>query len=113
MEILKDVVLILHFVGLAAIIGGFLVQTRAAEKTIHAAMLHGALTQLATGVVLVGLNEGLDHEVNNLKIGVKLLITLVVTVLAWVNRKKQPVAPVVWAAVGGLSIVNVVVAVLW
>lgn len=113
MEILKDVVLILHFVGLAAIIGGFLVQTRVADKTIHPAMLHGALTQLVTGLILVGLNEALDHEVDNAKIGVKLTITLVVTVLAWVNRAKHPVATGVWAAVGGLALVNVAVAVLW
>ena len=113
MEILKDVILILHFLGLAAIIGGFLVQTRSAEKSIHAAMLHGAFTQLATGLILVGLNEALDHGVDNAKIGVKLLITLVVTVLAWVYRKKHPVPTAVWAAVGGLAILNVAVAVLW
>ncbi len=113
LEILKDVVLILHFIGLAAIIGGFLVQTRAAQKTIHSAMLHGALTQLVTGVILVGLNHALDDDVDNGKIGVKLLITLVVTVLAWVYRKKRPAPTAVWAAVGGLAVVNVAIAVIW
>lgn len=113
METLKDVVLILHFLGLAAIIGGFLVQTRSAEKTIQPAMLHGALTQLVTGVILVGLNEALDSDIVYAKIGVKLGIALVVTVLALVNRTKRPVATGVWAAVGGLAVVNVAVAVLW
>ena len=113
MEILKDVVLILHFVGLAAIIGGFLVQTSAADKVIHPAMLHGALTQLVTGVVLVGLNEALGDDVVYAKIGVKLAIALVVTVLAFVYRTKRPVATGVWATVGGLALLNVAVAVLW
>lgn len=113
MEILKDVVLILHFVGLAAIIGGFLVQTRSTTKIIYPAMLHGALTQLVTGLILVGLNQALDDDVDNGKIGVKLLIALVVTVLAWVYRKKRPAPTAVWAAVGGLAIVNVAIAVIW
>jgi hypothetical protein len=112
-ETVKDIALILHFLGLAAIIGGFLVQTRSAEKTIHAAMLHGALTQLVTGVILVGLNEALGHDVVYAKIGVKLVIALAVTVLAWRYRAKPRVATVVWAAVGGLTIVNVIIAVVW
>lgn len=113
MEVLKDIVLVLHFIGLASIIGGFLVQTRGARKVIHPAMLHGALTQLVTGVILVGLNEAMDRDVDNAKIGVKLLVTLVVAALAWRYRTKPSVSAAVWGAVGGLSILNVVVAVLW
>ena len=46
MEILKDVVPILHLLGLAAIIGGVLVQMRQTPKRVDALVVHGALSQL-------------------------------------------------------------------
>ena len=46
MEILKDVALILHFLGLAAIIGGVLAQMRQTPKRVDALVVYGALTQL-------------------------------------------------------------------
>ena len=39
------------------------------------------------------------------------LILLVITVLAWANRKKESVPTGVWAIIGGLTIVNIVIAV--
>lgn len=53
MEILKDFVLILHFLGLAAIIGGVLAQMRQTPKRVDALVVYGALTQMVTGVALV------------------------------------------------------------
>ena len=46
MQILKDVVLIRHLLGLAAIIGGVLVQMRQTPKRVDALVVHGALSQL-------------------------------------------------------------------
>ena len=112
MEILKDIVLILHFLGLAAIIGGVLAGRRSSRKRVDALVLHGALTQLVTGVILVGMNQALDNPVDNTKIGVKLVILLVITGLAWRYRKGS--APSwVMGAIGLLTVVNVAVAVLW
>lgn len=113
MEIVKNIALVLHFVGLASILGAFLVQMSAPTKRIDAAMFHGALTQLVTGVVLVGANEMLDHDVNNPKVGVKLVVLLVITALVWLNRKKDTVSTGIWGAVGGLTLLNVVLAVFW
>ena len=58
-----------------------------AHPRVLPGMVHGALLQLVTGVVLVGLHEAGagDDDVNNAKIGVKLLVTLVVVGLAWVT----------------------------
>jgi hypothetical protein len=112
-EIVKNIALVLHFVGLASILGAFLVQMSAPTKRIDAAMFHGALTQLVTGIVLVGANEMLDHDVNNPKVGVKLVVLLVITALVWRNRKKDTVSTGIWGAVGGLTLLNVVLAVFW
>jgi hypothetical protein len=113
MEFLRDLLLVLHFVGLAALFGGFFVQMTSREKVINAAMFHGVLTQLVTGILLVGVNEGLDNEVDHAKVGVKLLITALITVIVVTQRKKNPVKVGVWAAVGGLTLLNIVLAVFW
>ena len=113
MEILKDVVLFVHFIGLAGIIGGVLAQRSATPRRIDALVVHGALTQLVTGLALVGLNEALDDAVNNAKVGVKLAVVLVITVLAWRYRKAESVATSIWATIGLLAVANVAIAVLW
>jgi len=112
-DFVYNLILILHFIGLASVVGGFLVQMRSAEKGVNPAMLHGALTQLVTGVLLVGLAEMQDEDVDHAKIGVKLVITLVITVLAFVGRKKPLPQTGMWAAIGALSIANIFIAVLW
>lgn len=116
MDILIGIVLILHFVGLAALLGGVLVQVKdtiAGKGRIIAAMIHGALTQLVTGILLVGLLEMSGGDVNNTKIAVKLAVVIVITVLVFVYRKKQPLASwVVWL-VGALTLANIAIAVLW
>jgi hypothetical protein len=113
MEIVYNLILILHFIGLASVVGGFLVQMRSADKGVNPAMLHGALTQLVTGVILVGLAEMQDEDVDHAKIGVKLAITVIVTILAFVGRKKPLPQTGLWGAIGALAIANIFIAVLW
>ncbi|WP_104133320.1 hypothetical protein [Cryobacterium sp. M91] len=117
MDLLRNILLILHFVGLASLLGGFLVQIKAiiaGKGTIVAAMFHGALTQLVTGLLLVGVIQvGTLGHIDNTKIGIKLLVLIVITVLVIVNRKKPSVSSVVLWAIGALTLVNVVIAVLW
>ncbi len=113
MELAYNLVLIVHFIGLASVVGGFLVQMRSAEKGVNPAMWHGALTQLVTGVILVGLAEMQDWDVDHAKIGVKLALTVVITVLAFIGRKKPLPQTAFWGIIGGASIVNIIIAVLW
>ncbi len=113
MEVVRSLLLFLHFVGLASLLGGFLTQMAAAEKRVVLAMLHGGLTQLVTGLALVGVDQGLDKEVDNAKIGVKLLVLLVILALVWVNRRKATISKGVYFAIGGLTMFNIAVAVFW
>ncbi|EYR62102.1 membrane protein [Actinotalea ferrariae CF5-4] len=113
MDFAYKTLVVLHFIGLASIIGAFLVQTRASTKRIEPAMWHGALTQLVTGLLLVGLAEMGDADVDNIKIGVKLLVLVAILVLVARGRKKASVPTGVWGAVGGLTVLNVVIAVFW
>lgn len=120
MEFIYNVLVVLHFIGLASLIGGFLVQISTSPRVVNNAMFHGALTQLVTGVLLVGLayplheRNPLEYELpDNAKIGVKFVILLVILGLILANRKKPEISNAVWGLIGGLSIVNVVIAVMW
>ena len=120
MDFVYNLILILHFIGLASVVGGFLVQMKSREKGVNPAMLHGALTQLVTGLLLVGLPEmgvALPYEGweswDHTKIAVKLVLTVIITVLAVVGRRKAGAQPGFWAAIGVLSIANIFIAVLW
>jgi hypothetical protein len=113
MEILRDILVFLHFIGLAALFGGLFVQLKADPRVVNNAMLHGVLTQLVTGLLLVGVLEGLDEEVNNAKIGVKLVVALVIGVLVWVNRRKPSLPTGLFFGLLGLTALNIAVAVFW
>lgn len=114
MEFVYEALVVLHFIGLASLLGGFLVQLRDSPKVVSSAMLHGALTQLVTGLALVGMAETVladEEDVNHAKIAVKLVILLVITGLVWANRRKESISTGLWAAIGGLTIANIVIAV--
>ncbi|MET8942222.1 hypothetical protein ABZX30_01160 [Streptomyces sp. NPDC004542] len=106
----------LHIVGIAALLGGFLTQMKAmgrGEARFVPAMLHGAFTMLATGVILVGLNEADGHHVDNVKIGVKLALLIVILGLVYVKRDEERVDKGLFGLVGLLTTVNIFIAVLW
>jgi len=116
MRVLIDFVVALHIIGIAALLGGFLGQMKAMKAgtaRFVPGMLHGALTMLVTGVALVGLDQADDHPVNNVKIGIKLLILVVILGLVYVKRDEEKVGKGLFAAVGALTLANIFIATLW
>ena len=116
MDVLIHLFVGLHIIGIAALLGGFLTQMKAmGEGTARytPAMLHGALTMLVTGVILVGLNQADDQTVNNIKIGVKLALLIVILGLVYVKRDDEKVDKGLFGLVGALTTANVFIAVLW
>ena len=119
--ILKDTLVVLHFVGLAALLGGFLVQIkaiRAKTAEIIPAMVHGAWTMFITGLLIVGAREweqilGGGRDLDHSKIAVKTVVSLIVLLIVMLKRKQKPVSGGVFGAVGGLTFLNVVLAVFW
>lgn len=108
-ELLHGILLFLHFVGLASLIGGLLVQVASVSKAVNPAVLYGALGQLVTGLALMFLE--LD-EVNHVKVAVKFAVLAVVVVVA-LARKRRGLTPFLYWFVLGLSVANVGVAVFW
>lgn len=116
MEILKNVILAVHIIAVAGLLGGVLYQIkdmRAGTARIIPAMMHSAWTLLVAGLLLVGLQYPLGHDVNNAKIAVKLVVLIAIIVIAFVNRKRESVATWVLPAIGGLTVLNVVLATVW
>ena len=106
----------LHMFGLAAIIGGFFVQLRRKTDFVLWPLLAGAITQVVTGLALVGMRQAAGRDIDFTWVGVKFAIALVVLVAAIaaviVKRRGGRVQPWFHAA-GGLAVVNVLVATLW
>lgn len=119
MQYVFNAVLVLHFVGLALILGSFLVQLKDPKKSVTRWMWDGALTQVLTGVIMVGMVEGgalgeaAKGYIDNGKIGTKLVIAIVIAVLAFVGRRRPAPQVGLWLAIGLLALANVVIAVFW
>ncbi|MGC0422356.1 hypothetical protein [Embleya sp. AB8] len=117
MDVLRQILVVLHIVGIAALLGGVLTQLsalRTGEVRIVPAMTHGALTMLVTGLALVGVDrQGLDKDLDTAKIATKLVVLLVILVLVWGNRAAARVSGRVLGTIGLLTVANIAVAVMW
>ena len=113
MQIVQHLLVLLHLIGFAALLGGLLVQVRAKEPEVNASMLNGSFTLLLTGLALVTVEELGADQVNYVKITIKLLLMAVIVVLVAKNRKFATIPRGLWGLIGGLTIANAVVAVLW
>lgn len=113
MDVVRLILLVAHLLGFAALFGGLVVQAREPVKTVNAAMRDGAGTAFLAGLFLVGVLEAGDADVNQVKIGVKLAIGLLILVLVMANTRKERIPQGLWLGLLLLTLANVGVAVLW
>ncbi len=116
MATLLHVFLGLHILGIAALLGGFLFQLKAmrtGQARVVPGMLHGALTMLVTGFAMIGVKEADGMTVNNLKIGIKLAVLIVILGLVYVKRDEERLPAPVFGTIGALTAANIFIAVLW
>jgi hypothetical protein len=127
MDILRDILLISHFFGLALIIGPFVGRLRADGGYMFGVVLSGALIQFVSGLALTGLAEMRLADIDNMsvdhtKIAVKTAIGLIILVVAYLGYRAQKkmdasapqrrLLPLLHTA-GALAIINIAVAVIW
>jgi len=116
MELAQNIVLILHLIGLASLLGGFLTQMKDLKNggRIVPAMLHGAWLLLITGFALVGMVQaGGTENVNNFALAVKAVIITAIFFLAYgFSKKDLSTRKWVVPVIGLLTIINICVAVL-
>jgi hypothetical protein len=113
MEIVTDVLVFIHMLGMGALFGGALVQVKAPERVINNAMLHGVLTQVISGLLIVGVLESGPDPVNHAKVGVKFALAVVIAVLVVMNRKKPVIPNGLYFGLVGLTVLTIGVAVFW
>ncbi|MFD1716635.1 hypothetical protein [Georgenia deserti] len=112
MDILTGLILVVHMIGWAIVLGAALTNMR--NPRLPAGVTHGALTALIAGILLVGLAEMGDDPVNHAKIGVKLVVALLVTVMTFYGaNNEEKVTRGFLGGLAGLVVVNIAVAVLW
>jgi len=116
MEIVQNILVILHLIGFASVLGGFLGQMKDLKNggKIVPGMLHGAILIALTGFALVGMVEasGTEH-VNNPILGAKFLILLVIVALIiGFNKKDLSTKKWVVPTIGLLTVVALSLAIL-
>jgi hypothetical protein len=113
METLRLVLLFVHILGFAALLGGLLVQVREDTKAVNPLMRDGAGTAFLAGLLLVGVLEAGDTSPDHVKIGVKFAIGLVILVLVMANLRKPSIPQGLYLGLLALTVVNIGVAVFW
>lgn len=114
MDLVHGLLVLLHLLGMAAIVGSAVFVARG---RVTPALVWGARAQVVTGILLVGLAEAGDDPVDNTKVAVKLVVAIAVAACAeiangGVRRGRGERAQLVTAA-GALAVLNTAIAVLW
>ena len=110
-ETVKLVLVFIHLLGMAAIVGGYFAGLSASPKRLSAGITHGTLLQIVSGSLLLVVAEMGTEEVDRAKFGIKIAIAVVIMILAWPRRKDVSIAANTYHAIGLLALLNVAVAV--
>ena len=123
LEVLRLVLLVAHFVGMAAVIGPFITQHRLRAGFDLAPMLVGAIVQVVTGNGLVATSRLQAMPVSDPKMVVKMAVAVLVLALLLVAvlrarrrgsaDRPDPLARPLFRTAGVLAVLNVTVAAVW
>ena len=114
MEIVYHIAFGIHLLCVAAILVLLLLQVNKNPKKLNPGIVHATLTALIAALVMVGLWDQVhDEAANHTKFGVKGLVLAVILTLGYTNLKKPVLKNSIWAAMLGLTILNIVIAYAW
>lgn len=116
MELVVEIFVVLHLLGMASLMTGFLGQMKQIKNgaKVTPAVFHGAWTLLVTGFVLVGLAyaPGSDEQPNAWVLAAKSIIITIIFFVAYTFNKKEVTPKWVVPTIGLLTIVNICLAVM-
>lgn len=114
MEALRLILLFIHLVGFALLLGGAITQFLSGKFRINPAVLWGSVIQLVSGLALSApLRGGGDNEPSPIKLGVKLLVAVLIFIMVFVPRKRDAVNKGHFIGIIALTVLNAAVAVFW
>lgn len=108
MTILLKVLIALHILSWV----GALALTDPIAQKVRKGASHAVASAIVTGILIVGVAEMRDADLNHIKIAIKLVVALVAAVMAFKAAKQegaQSLARPVFALIG----VNILIAILW
>jgi hypothetical protein len=110
----RDLLLFLHLLGMATLVGVFLLQLRqTAGAPLTVGWLHGLGLQLVTGLALVLFSPLTHRDYDDVKIGFKMLVLVIIGVLLIIFTVRKTAPRWLTFTLGGLIVVNVGIAVFW
>jgi hypothetical protein len=115
-DIVYKLILVLHFVGVAMVLGGFFAQMGSKPPLVTHWVRDGALTQIITGFALVGIAPRLEggEAFDNSAVAAKLVVAVIIAALALFGMRQEPDKQrPYWLACGVLAMLNIVIAVFW
>jgi hypothetical protein len=113
-EALRLILLFIHLVGFALLLGGAIAQFLTGKFRINPAVLWGSVIQLLSGLALAApLRGGGDDEPSPIKLGVKLLLAILIFIMVFVPRKREAVNKGHFIGIIVLTLANAAVAVFW
>lgn len=118
MSVLYDILVVLHFIGMAGLVGGLIVGLFESPLRIRKPALHSGLLVLLAGIFMIIVNsvqhasddsiEMIDHG----KVGIKLLVVVLILILGFKNLGKSEVAKRTYITMLALAILNILIAVV-
>ncbi len=116
MKILESVFLVLHIVGVGALLSGFFYQLKDMKTgmKVNAGILHGAWLMLITGFAMAGIIPVAEPDVhiNNLVLAAKSVIITAIFFIAYAFNKRDKAPKWVVPVIALLTVTNVALAVL-
>jgi hypothetical protein len=113
MHLAQQIVVLVHLVGFAALLGGILVQARVPEPEVSATMLWGGCVELGSGVLLVVLALVAGDVVGWVPVAVKTGVTLFLVLLLARNRRFLSVPRGLLSLMGLLTLLNAALSLPW
>lgn len=116
MKTLNDVFLVLHIIGVGALLSGFFYQLKDMKTgmKVNAGILHGAWLMLITGFAMAGILPIAepDEQINAWVLGAKSVIITAIFFIAYSFNKKEKAPKWVVPVITLLTITNIALAVL-
>ncbi len=114
MHALREIVLYLHLIGFALLLGGGVAQYVSGRLRINAAMLWGAVTQVVTGLILAapfGMEEG--EKFSPAAIAIKLVVAIAILAMVFFARRREAVNRGHFLGIIALVLVNAAIGLFW
>ena len=113
MAVAQGIVVLLHLIGFAALLGGALVQLRDRAPEINASMLGGAWIALLTGAGLFAFAVTGPEPVQYPQVIVKAMVALFVVLLVAKNRRFADIPRGLLLLIVGLTVASAGLPIFW